>query len=282
MLVKNIAGHAQYFGFGRSTGVRGRNLDNNETADIPDTDPSVRAQVNSYYDEGLLDILDGPDLTRRPPAEVRPAFGWVKCLANILDGHTIDIGGQRFEFAPDPGGATLGEYNSNLSATDNVWAGAPNADDAVTAGTLKQAINNLSSTLNVVARTERTVGTETYIPIERNDDETDGSKTALSAGQATLEVPQANFYDGIRGPQREQVRFVHTVTSAEASEGIVMIATGIANPGYYSWQTVDASTNQAVGFDGTLTVNDGVFIFSNDNTAHLEAGDAVHLTVEKA
>lgn len=281
MKVKNISGERQYFGWGRETSVRGKLLDNNAVADVPDTEPTVRNSINGYIEEGKLQAVDGPNLTRRPSSEIRPANGWVKCNIDILDTHTVTIGGQVFEFAPDPGSATLGEYNSNLSSTDNVWAGAPNADDAVTAATLKQAINHLSSTLNLIARTERTVGTATYIPIERNDDEVDGTQTSLSAGQATIEVSGANLTDGVYGNQREQARFSHVVTSAEVSEGLIMVPTGIDTLGFRQMYTEAAANNREVGYDGSLTIQDGVFVFAQDGAVNFSAGDTIYILAEK-
>jgi hypothetical protein len=270
MIVKNITGESRYFGFGRATFVRGRLLAANATYSIPDNDPVSMAAVQAFVAAGELQIVEGPANNAVLASSNLPAAGYIRVTGTATNNDTVTVAGQVFEFKADPGSAVLGKYNSGLSNAAYLWAGA-GAAAATAAAHLVTAINANSDDLNVVAGTAVLYDTGVYvIPLYAKDGTVTYTGLTLAKSGTNLAVSGTVFAAGVQGPARKTLFTTRAVVAADATAGVIVIATGWASVSNVL-VVLRTAAGAAKAWDGKATLSGGNIVL--DNTGSTDFAD---------
>ena len=143
MRVKNVSGSTQYFRFGK----RGLTIADNEVALVGVTDRYDNSAVEEkvfqdalkYEAQGLLEILDGPNVVSQTGVASSPAYGSVTFSGVAANEDTVTVGETVYEFvtsgSAEAGNVTVLRGSSAAESAEN-FAAAVNArsiSDGVTA-----------------------------------------------------------------------------------------------------------------------------------------------------
>lgn len=289
LIVQSLVADTRLFRFG----VRSYTLVPGVNFTIPMEDPKVNPEIYKYaldwQARGILQIIAGPLGQLYDAAADQPAFGTVVVSGTTTNTtYTVTINGQVFQYASDPtGNSVLGAYNSNLSSTANVWAGA-GAAQATAAATLVTAITNFAANNPSFPVSASPVYTpsagSSYIALSAsalNDVVVPAVAITLSSAGTNLAVSGATLANGTYGGAVRNIRSSYTVTAGDVTNGYINLPTGVNTIQGFSFNLFTATTWLQKAFNGNVKpVGGSVMVVQGTGSATTEfaTGDVIYLS----
>lgn len=196
------------------------------------------------------------------------AFGYVYMSAQATDADTVTINGRTYEFDPSDDGIT-GDVEVDTSGSSDV-------DGDITA--LAAAINGDGS-----AEVDATADTNSDVVwLYAKTLGTAGNSITLaeSTSEARMKVSSATLVDGDDASKVAVLSYAHTITTNEATLGVLRINTGLTSIDSFNTEILDGGDGGTLKApDVTVTISGGVVVLGEGSAPAWANGDIMYLTV---
>lgn len=263
MKFKNISDSSRYFQLGKG----GQQVAQNEIATVafslylgPNEEARIFNQLLQYEEEGVIEILEGPNGVKYTGKKSVAASGWFLVTGTVSNEDTVTIGSEVYQISNDD------TYGGNIPVTVSDLTSTTGVAEALT-----EAIAENSDYVKVV-------NVDSHVVLTALEEGPSGNGIALDTSSAQITASGSELAGGAFGGVSVKTVITTEVTDVDQTAGKLVLNTGLDSITSFILQAIDGDGAIKSGV-GNIVVEGGLVIVDAGGSSGVEENDVVTLVV---